>query len=172
MRRHIFILVATCVGLASCGGEQYSDLKQFVKDSDNMPRGRIPALPDVKPYEPFAYDAYTLLDPFKARKIEPPKGAGGTLQPDLTRRKEPLEAYPLENLQMVGTLQQNKTTYGLIKTPDNNLFRVKSGNYLGQNFGLINEITESGIQLKEIIQDSAGDWTERTSNMTLIEEQK
>jgi type IV pilus assembly protein PilP len=161
-----------CLGLASCGGEKYSDLKQFVKESDNLPHGRIPPLPDVKPYEPFTYDAYNLLDPFKPRKIEPPKGAGGSLQPDLTRRKEPLEAYPLENLQMVGTLQQGKTTYALIKTPDNNLFRVKPGNYMGQNFGLIGEITESGIQLKEIIQDSTGDWTERTSNMTLIEEQK
>jgi type IV pilus assembly protein PilP len=165
-------VLTACLGLASCGGEKYSDLKQFVKEADALPRGRIPPLPDVKPYEPFTYDAYNLLDPFKPRKIEPPKGAGGTLQPDLARRKEPLEAYPLENLQMVGTLQQGKTTYALIKTPDNNLFRVKPGNYMGQNFGLIGEITESSIQLKEIVQDSAGDWTERTSNMTLIEEQK
>ncbi len=172
MRAYTLVVLLMCLGLASCGGEKYSDLKQFVKESDNLPHGRIPPLPDVKPYEPFTYDAYNLLDPFKPRKIEPPKGAGGSLQPDLTRRKEPLEAYPLENLQMVGTLQQGKTTYALIKTPDNNLFRVKPGNYMGQNFGLIGEITESGIQLKEIIQDSTGDWTERTSNMTLIEEQK
>ena len=171
MKRHILILALACLGLASCGGEQYSDLRQFVKDSDNLPRGRIAPLPDVKPYEPFSYDAYNLVDPFKPRKIEPPKSAGGGgIQPDLTRRKEPLEAYPLEVLRMVGTLQQNKATFALVKSPDNNLFRVKLGSYMGQNFGLITEISESTIKLKEIIQDSGGDWTERISTMTLVDE--
>ena len=171
MKRHILILALACLGLAACGGEQYSDLRQFVKDSDNLPRGRIAPLPDVKPYEPFIYDAYDLVDPFKPRKIEPPKTAGGGgIQPDLTRRKEPLEAYPLENLRMVGTLQQNKATFALVKSPDNNLFRVKLGSYMGQNFGLITEISESTIKLKEIIQDSGGDWTERISTMTLVDE--
>jgi type IV pilus assembly protein PilP len=171
MKRDILIPILVCIGLASCSGEQYSDLKQFVKDSDNLPHGRVPPLPDVRPYEPFTYDAYTLVDPFKPRKIEPPKSAsGGGIQPDLTRRKEPLEAYPLENLRMVGTLQQNKTNFALVKTPDNNLFRVKVGNYIGQNFGLISEISESTIKLKEIVQDSGGDWAERVSTMTLIDE--
>ena len=170
MKRHVIILALASLALASCGGEQYSDLRQFVKDSDNLPRGRIPPLPDVKPYEPFNYDAYDLIDPFKPRKIEPPKSAaGGGIQPDLTRRKEPLEAYPIENLRMVGTLQQGKTNFALVKSPDNNLFRVKVGNYMGQNFGLITDINESTIKLKEIVQDSGGDWTERISTMTLIE---
>ena len=170
MRNHAIILVLATLALASCGGEQYSDLRQFVKESDNLPRGRIPPLPDVKPYEPFNYDAYDLVDPFKPRKIEPPKtAAGGGIQPDLTRRKEPLEAYPIENLRMVGTLQQGKTNFALVKSPDNNLVRVKIGNYLGQNFGLITDINESTIKLKEIVQDSGGDWTERISTMTLVE---
>jgi type IV pilus assembly protein PilP len=170
MKRHVIILAFTTFALASCGGEQYSDLRQFVKDSDNLPRGRIPPLPDVKPYEPFSYNAYDLIDPFKPRKIEPPKNAaGGGIQPDLTRRKEPLEAYPIENLRMVGTLQQGKANFALVKSPDNNLFRVKIGNYLGQNFGLITDINESTIKLKEIVQDSGGDWTERISTMTLVE---
>lgn len=170
MIRHAIILAIMSFTLVSCGGEQYSDLRQFVKDSDNLPRGRIPPLPDVKPYEPFNYDAYDLIDPFKPRKIEPPKtAAGGGIQPDLNRRKEPLEAYPIENLRMVGTLQQAKTNFALVKSPDNNLFRVKLGNYMGQNFGLITEITETTIKLKEIVQDSGGDWTERISTMTLIE---
>lgn len=171
MSGRFWLSIVLCCGLAACGGEPYSDLRQFVKDSDNLPHGRIPPLPDVKPYEPFTYDAYNLIDPFKPRKIEPPKSAtGGGIQPDQTRRKEPLEAYPLENLRMVGTLQQNKQTYALVKSPDNNLFRVKSGNYLGQNFGLITDISESTIKLKEIVQDSGGDWTERVSTLTLAEE--
>lgn len=171
MMRPIVIVTLACLGLASCGGEQYSDLRQFVKDSDNLPHRPIPSLPDVKPYEPFAYAAYDLVDPFKPRKIEAPKkAASGGLQPDLARRREPLEAYPLENLRMVGTLQQNMTNYALVKSPDNNLFRVKPGNYIGPNFGLITAISESTIKLKEIVQDSTGDWAERESTLTLIDE--
>ena len=166
----LFVLVS-CAGLASCG-EKNSDLKKFVAESDKMPRDRIPPIPEVKPYEPFTYNAYDLLDPFKPREIIPPKGGGGGgLQPNLTRHKEPLEAFPLENLKMVGTLQQGNTTYAIIKTPDNDLFRVKPGNYMGQNFGVITAIDESTIHLKEIIQDSTGDWAERISTMTLVEGQ-
>ncbi len=171
MRLPVVIATLACLGLAACGGEQFSDLKQFVKDSDTLPHSLIPALPDVKPYEPFAYDAYDLADPFKPRKIEPPKkAANGGLQPDLARRREPLESYPLENLRMVGTLQQGKTNYALVKSPDNNLFRVKPGNYIGQNFGLITAISESTIKLKEIVQNVAGDWAERESTLMLIDE--
>jgi len=171
VKSRLLFAIAAVAALASCGGEQYSDLRQFVKEADKLPHGRIPPLPDVKPYEPLTYDAYNLVDPFKPRKIEPPKNAAsGGIQPDLTRRKEPLEAYPLENLHMVGTLQQNNATYALVKSPDNNLFRVKPGNYIGQNFGLISEISESTIKLKEIVQDSGGDWTERISTLTLSED--
>jgi len=168
--RLVLALMAAAFALAGCSGEQYSDLRQFVKEADNLPHGRIPPLPEVKPYEPFAYEAYDLTDPFRPRKIEPPKTAGGGLQPDFNRKKEPLEAYPLENLRMVGTLQQKKDTFALIKTPDNNLFRVKSGNYLGQNFGRIEDVSEGAVKLKEIVQDGGGDWTERISTLQLVDE--
>lgn len=169
MRANLFVLLG-CLALAGCG-EPHSDLKQFVKDSDKLKGGRIPPLPEVKPYEAFAYDAYDLVDPFKPRKIAPPKavaGAGG-IQPDFNRRKEPLEAYPLENLKMVGTLQQQKVMHALVKTPDNNLFRVRAGNYLGQNFGRIIAITETTIALKEIVQDSGGSWEEKDQALQLLE---
>ena len=171
MIRRVLILALVCTGLAACDGTQYSDLRAFVKESDNLPRGRIPPLPDVKPYEPFSYDAFNLLDPFKPRKIELAKTTKwGGIQPDLTRRKEPLENYSIESLRMVGTLQRNKANYALVKSPDNNLFRVKTGNFMGPNFGLITEVTETAITLKEIVQGGGGDWTERMSTMTLIDE--
>ena len=175
MRIRILFVLAATVALASCSGEQHSDLRAWVKEQDNMPRPRIEPLPEVKPFEAFAYtaDQDGLVDPFKPRKIEGPKQAGGGgLQPDLKRVREPLEAYPLENLKMVGTLSQQKQVFALIKTPDSNLFRVKQGNYLGQNFGLITEINEAAVKLKEIVQDSAGDWTERVSTLQLQDEQE
>jgi len=174
MRTRTVIVLASWV-LAACGGEEHQDLRSWVKEQDNMPRPRIEPLPEVKPYEAFAYaaDKDGLIDPFKPRKIEAPKQAGGGgVRPDLNRPREPLEAYPIENLRMVGTLSQKKQVFALIKTPDSNLFRVKQGNYLGQNFGLIMEIDEAAVKLKEIVQDSAGDWTERVSTLQLQDEQE
>ncbi len=160
-----------CAGVVACGGETYSDLRQFVKDSESLPHGQIPPLPEVKPYEPFTYTAFDTIDPFKPRKIEPPKGSGtGGIAPDLNRRREPLEAFPLESLRMVGTLEQKKEMYALVKTPDNSIFRVRPGNFVGQNFGRIVAITESNVKLKEILQGGAGNWEEKDQVLLLQEE--
>ena len=102
--------------------------------------------------------------------MSPPESvAGGLKAPDPNRRKEPLEAYPLENLKMVGTLQQKKDIYAVVRTPDNRLFRVKPGNFLGQNFGRITGISESAIKLKELVQDSGGEWKEEERSLLLQE---
>ena len=71
MTRRIAAIVIAGLALAGCGGEQHSDLRQFVKDSDNLPRGRIPPLPEVQPYEAYTYNAYEITDPFKPRQIAP-----------------------------------------------------------------------------------------------------
>lgn len=167
------IFIASCaLLLGGCGGEEHSDLREFVKESDKLPGGRIPPLPEVKPYEPFAYNAYDLTDPFKPRKIEPPKStAKGGIQPDFNRQKEALEAFPLENLTMVGTLQQKGSIFALIRAPDKGLYRVASGNYLGQNFGRIVGISETDIKLKEIVQDSGGNWEEKDQALQLQEQE-
>ena len=96
------------------------------------------------------------------------KSGGGANAPDTTRPKEPLEAYPLETLKMVGTLSQKGVNYALVKA-DSGLYRVKVGNYLGQNFGIITAITENQIDLKELVQDASGDWTERKIALQLVE---
>jgi type IV pilus assembly protein PilP len=173
MKRQVLISVLACLALASCSGEQHSDLRQFVRDSDNMPRGRIPPLPEVKPYEPFEYAAFELVDPFVPRKIEPSRSAKPDPRlPDPNRRKGPLEAFPLENLKMVGSLSQKQENFALIKTPDNNLYRVKMGDFMGQNFGRVIDITESAVKLKELIQDSGNDWKEEERLLLLQDEQE
>jgi type IV pilus assembly protein PilP len=171
MMRYPLAIALACLALASCSGEQHSDLRQFVKDSDSMPRGRIPPLPEVRPYEPFEYAAFDLIDPFVPRKIEAPKTSNipGALQPPPNHRKGPLEAFPLENLKMVGTLEQHKKVYALIKTPDNNLYRVKTGDFMGQNFGRITDINESALKLKELVQDSGNEWKEEERTLLLQE---
>ena len=168
MKRLLLPLALTTV-VAGCSSE-LDELKTFVRESEKgLPR-RIEPLPAVKPFEPFTYEGFDLPDPFQPRKLAPPKeGAGGGIAPDLNRRKEPLEAFPLEQLKMVGTLSQGKDTYALVRA-DKTLYRVKRGNYMGQNFGLITQVTETEIKLKEIVQDSAGDWAERQSVLPLLEE--
>lgn len=163
------LLPIAVVVLGGCSSE-IDELKRFVRDSEKgLPR-RIEPLPAVKPFEPFTYEGFDLPDPFKPRKLTAPKdGPGGALAPDLNRRKEPLESFPLEQLKMVGTLSQAGEVYALVRA-DKTLYRVRKGNYMGQNFGLITDVTEDRIKLKEIVQDSAGDWAERQSELPLLEE--
>ena len=163
------ILPLALAALGGCSSE-IDELKAFVRDSEKGLTRRVEPLPAVKPFEPFAYEGFDLPDPFKPRKLAVPKeGGAGGIAPDLNRRKEPLEAFPLEQLKMVGTLQQGKDMYALVRA-DKTLYRVKKGNYMGQNFGLITDVSESDIKLKEIVQDSAGDWAERQSVLPLLEE--
>ena len=130
-------------------------------------RGTIPPLPQVKPYEPVAYDVGNLVDPFKPSKIAPEKSSkGGGNKPDFDRPREPLEAYPLESLKYVGVLTKAKNSYAIVLA-DGSLYQVRVGNYMGQNFGVITKVSEEEVALKELVQDSAGDWVERESTLLL-----
>ena len=168
MKRWLTIAAGAVVALAGCGGESHQDLRAWMAAQGAGVKGKLDPLPQVKPYEPFTYNAFDLPDPFKPRKIEPAKG-GSKLAPDLNRRKEPLESFPLESLQMVGTLQRGKNTYALVRTTDKDVYQIKVGNYMGQNFGVVVEINDGEVRLKELVQDGAGDWTERSSTLQLAE---
>jgi type IV pilus assembly protein PilP len=166
MTRAGLVAIGGVALIVSGCGESNADLKQFVRDSEKQVVRKIDPLPQVKPFEPFAYEGFDLPDPFKPRKLSVRQDSGG-IKPDESRRKEPLEAFPVEQLKMVGTLVQSGVTYGLVRA-DKTLYRVKKGNYMGQNFGLITSITDSEIKLKEIVQDTAGDWAERESVLPLL----
>jgi type IV pilus assembly protein PilP len=168
--RLIYVALVSVL-LSGCGGEEFQDLRDFVKNSGADMRGKIEPPPEVKPYEYFAYNNETNLpNPFKPRKQdERPSGGSGINQPDLDRPKEALEEFPLESLKMVGYLYQNKVGYAIIRTTDSKLHRVKAGNHIGLNFGLIKEVTDTSVKIKELVQDSSGDWTERDSSLQLME---
>lgn len=169
--RKIAVLLAS-FALAACAANSHEDLRQWMSEVSKDVKGKIPPLPEVKPYEPVLYDAANLLDPFKSNKIEPEqkKNGGGGLQPDYDRAKEPLESYPLESLKYVAVLIKNKVGYAIIQA-DGALFQVKVGNYMGQNFGLITQVSESEVTLRELAQDSTGDWVERESSLLLQEKE-
>lgn len=162
-------LIALLTGLLSaCGGGEGDDLDKFMATAANDMGKGVEPLPEVLPYSPLQYNADgTLSDPFKARKA---LSKAGALQPNTNRPKEALESFPLESLKYVGSLSKNKSTFALIKTPDNTIQQVKVGNYIGPNFGLVTQINESDIVVKEIIQDDlTGDWIERNASINLQE---
>jgi type IV pilus assembly protein PilP len=171
MRRIGIVLLTACALLVGCGGETHTDLRAWMQDQGKNSKGRLDPLPQIRPYEPFTYNAYDLPDPFKPRKIEPTKGSS-RLAPDLTRRREPLEAYPLESLTMVGTLERGKGVYALVRTPEKDIYQVRAGNYMGQNFGVVTGISDGEVKLKELVQDGSGDWTERSSTLNLQADQR
>jgi type IV pilus assembly protein PilP len=164
-----FLFISALIGLlAACNGDKGDDLDKFMATAANDMSKGVEPLPEVLPYSPLQYNADgTLSDPFKARKAANKSGA---LQPNTNRPKEALEAYPLESLKYVGSMSKSRLTYALIKTPDNTVQQVKVGNYIGPNFGLVTNINESDLVIKEIIQDDlTGDWVERNASINLQE---
>jgi len=163
--------VASALLLSACGGEEQSELRQELAAMTKDLRGRVDPLPQVKSFEPVPYKGESMVDPFVPGRIVVTQastggGGGGGVQPDLNRPKEPLEAFPMETIQMVGTLSQNQDMFALVRAGAN-LFRVKKGNYIGQNFGVITGIDEGQISVKEVVQDSGGDWVERSTSLQM-----
>lgn len=154
--------------LFGCSNTEHEDLRQWMTETSKGTKGKIPDLPQVKPYEAVPYDVGNLLDPFKPGKIgsDQKKGSGIGLQPDLDRPREPLEAYPLESLKYVGVMTRKNTSFAIVLV-DGALYQVRAGNYMGQNFGVVTEISEAEVKLKELVQDPAGDWVEKESVLML-----
>lgn len=165
------VAVLASLMLTACGGDVHEDLKLWMKEATKDMKGRVPQLPEIKPFPVVSYDAGEKLDPFKPVGIEPGKKAvGGGIKPDFGRRKEPLEAYSLESLKMVGLLQQGRVRHAIIRA-GTAIHQVKVGNYMGQNFGRITNISDNEVRIRELIQDPAGDWIERASTLQLQEQE-
>ncbi|HTH44568.1 MAG TPA: pilus assembly protein PilP [Oxalicibacterium sp.] len=160
--------------LYGCGDGGIQDVNQWMQEVRQQTRVSIKPLSPPKSFTPYAYDAKGREDPYSANKMAiafaKSKG-GGTIHPNLDRRREALESYPLDTLHMVGTLSKPGLTYALIQA-DKSVYQVKVGNYIGQNLGMITGISESEITLKEVVQDASGEWVEREAKLELQETQK
>lgn len=161
------IVVLGMFALSACGGDN-DDLDQYINEVKARPGGRIDPLPEITPYEVFTYiaDAEALRSPFQPDTPQS-LGPGNGMRPDPERPREFLEAFSLDTLRMVGTLNLGDTDYGLVQTTDGLIHRVIPGNYVGQNDGRIVEIAESEIQIVEIISDGIGGYIERDAAIGL-----
>ena len=165
--KNTFLMALVAFSLSACGGGS-DDLDVYINQIKARPGGRIEPLPEITPYETFNYiaDRQGIRSPFRP---DTPQAAGGGSgpRPDVERSREYLESFPLDTLGMVGTLHIDETMYGLVQTTDGLIHRVIPGNYIGQNDGRITEISESEIELVEIISDGIGGYIERDAAVGL-----
>lgn len=168
MKRPILALaLCPAVLLAACSSGM-GDLEQYVAEVKGRKTRQIEPIPQIKQYEAFAYLALDRRNPFvRAEPKKDPNAPGSNIRPDPNRNPEPLEEFPLDGLRMLGTINKEKTVYALVKAPDNVVHRVTRGNHMGQNYGKISSITESSIDLIEIIPDGFGGFMERPANLAL-----
>ena len=172
MRRSVLLLSVAV--LSGCGDAGVHDVAQWMQEIKQQTRVAVKPIEPPKKFTPFAYDAKGREDPYSLNKMAvafAKSKTSGMLQPDLNRRREALESYPLDNLQMVGTLSRGGLMYAVLRA-DKSIYRVKVGNYIGQNFGMVTKISDTDVELKEVVQDASGEWVEREAKLELQETQK
>ena len=171
-------LVVGALTLSACGTSD-QELQSWMTDQRNQSRPKIERLPEPTKFAPQGYTQDGVVEPFSNQKLaqalkrDSNQSAANTalIAPELARRKEPLEASPLDAVAMVGSLIKAGKPVALVRV-DNLLYQVRAGNYLGQNFGRITKVSENGLSLREIVQDAAGEWIERTATLQLQEGSK
>lgn len=163
-------LLFVFVAMVGCSSQRYDDLDSYIEDVKRKTKGRIEPLPEVKTYEAYTYQAHDLRDPFTPYEEEPSEElAQPGISPDTQRKRESLEAFPLDSLGYVGHLEKDGVLWGLVSAPDKSVYRVQVGNFMGKNFGEIISISETAILLKEIIPNGSGGWVEREASLALTE---
>lgn len=160
------ILATFLASTLSACSQDVTDLHEYIAETRAKHLGSVQPLPQFKPYKNFIYSASDLRDPFEAAfEVDDEEEDDTGLRPNIERPKEPLENFPLDTLRMVGILEQNQQTWGLIKDPQNIVHRVQVGNYAGQNEGQIVVVSEEKIDLVEIIPDGLGGYIERNASL-------
>lgn len=170
------LALALLSGLAACGDGGLKDERKWMDEVRQQTRVSVPKLAEPKKFTPFTYSAKDTVDPFNPVKLtvalaKQQSNSASAFKPDTTRRREALEVYPLDALHMVGTLQRQGLNYALIQA-DRSLYQTKVGNYIGQNFGMITSISETVVDIKEVVQDASGEWVERKTKLELQETKK
>jgi len=163
------VLVAVALlSLVGCSGRD-GELDEFIAATKKEGGGDVAPLPEVKPYQSFAYEAQSMRSPFMPGSPGGNGGAGSNVRPDSKRNREFLEQFSLDTLRMVGTLKLGGQNFGLVKTKDGLVHRVLPGNHLGQSEGKILAVESSKISLVEIVPDGLGGYMERPASLALNE---
>lgn len=177
-RAALIASVVTGLALGACDAN-HQDLQSWMDSTRQSTPTEAATIAEPKTFEAYRYRTAGVTDPFSLARLKGGEVTGlpstlarpSGVQPNLKRAREPLEAFPLESLSMVGNLKQGAAQVALLRA-DTMLYQVKVGNHVGQNFGQITRITDSGVAIREIVQDAAGDWVQRETELRLQETSK
>jgi len=169
---HMTLAVLSAVTLGACGAD-LDELQQWMDQQRREVKPNVAALQAPKKFDPQPYAAADAVEPFSTQKLavalkRDERATSTLLTGELKRRKEPLEAYPLDSMSMVGSVSKRGLPFALLRV-DGLLYQVKVGDYMGQNYGRVLRISESELVLREVVQDAAGEWIERNSTLQLLE---
>lgn len=175
----LFLVFTVQLALSGCWSDDQQDIKQWMQEQRNATKPNVPPIPEPKKFTPEPYKTDVSIEPFSNQKLAQALKREATqatanaalVAPELNRRKEVLEGYPLDALAMVGTMLPKGQPVALVRV-DKLLYQVRVGNYLGQNYGKVVKLSETELVLREIVQDAAGEWIERTASLQLQEGSK
>lgn len=173
------LVISFLLGLAGCSSSDQDDLQRWMVEQRNATKPRVVRLAEPTKFTPQPYTQESAVEPFNVQKLtqalkrdsNQSTSNAALIATELARRKEPLESSPLDTVAMVGSLIKAGQPVALVRV-DRLLYQVRVGNYLGQNYGRIIKVSETGLSLREIVQDAAGEWIERTATLQLQEVSK
>lgn len=165
--------LAVALLLSGCSDSDVREVRDWMDLTKKETKPSVKPLPAPKDFIPFAYESKEAVDPFNQIKLtaelaRAAERSNNPNRPDMSRPKELLENFPLDTMRMVGSLQKGGITYALLQI-DKNVYQVKSGQRMGQNFGLVTRVAENAVDIREVVQDAGGDWVERMSKLELQE---
>ncbi len=178
-KRRVFAVLALTSLLSACGISEQDELQSWMTELRTSTKPNVQPIAEPKRFTPKAYTQEASTEPFSNQKLtqalkresSQATANAALVAPELNRRKEPLEAFPLDTMALVGSLLPAGKSIALVKV-DNLLYQIKIGNYLGQNYGKVTKVTETEVSLREIVQDAAGEWIERQASLQLQERTK
>lgn len=171
----LLVAIFASAMLVACGSSGNDDLQSWMQAQRSETRPRVAPIPAPKKFVPQPYTEERSVDPFSSQKLtqalrnemgQPSNSA--LIAVELNRRKEALEYFPLDTMMMVGSLIKKGLPVALVKA-DNLLYQVKVGSYIGQNYGKVIKVSETEMNLREIVQDAGGEWIERPTTLQLQE---
>jgi type IV pilus assembly protein PilP len=159
--------------LVGCSDSNVREVRTWMDEVKKDTKVSIKPLQEPKDFIPFAYGEKEAVDPFSPNKLLAELAREGAatnnpFKPDTERRKELMEGFPLDTMVMVGTMEKNRVNYALLQI-DKTLYQVKTGQRIGQNFGVVTQVGEQEVAIREVVQDAGGEWVERMSKLELQE---
>ncbi len=172
-------MAAATLLLAACGSGSVDEMQGWIGQQRERLQPEVEALPEPRPFQAQPYVGASATDPFSLQRLAQAlrqdeslaAATSALVAPEINRRKEALESYPLDTMAMVGTLSKQGRLVALVSV-ENRLYTVAPGQYLGQNFGKVVRITPTEIVLREIVRDPGGTWTERQAQLQIQERAK